>query len=71
MPKRNPNDVKRADDDTRRAAAKGKMKQHIFAAITANQAASWIDDNVTDLISAKTALKRLVEMIIFLRDQLD
>jgi len=71
MPKRNPNDVKRADDDTRRGAAKDRMKQHVFATMTFSQAAAWIDGNVTNLASAKTALKRLIEMIVFLRDQLD
>ena len=58
-----------------REGAKNKRKQassdarkHVFATLTAAQATAWIDNNVTNLASAKTALKRLAEMIIYLRD---
>jgi hypothetical protein len=36
---------------------------------TPQQAVNWIDTNVTDLASAKAALKLMVRMLIVLRDQ--
>lgn len=35
---------------------------------TATQAESWIDTNVTDLASAKTALKAMAKAIVYLRN---
>ena len=49
-------------------AAQKKMLIHTFATITPEQAGTWIDDNVTDLASAKHALKLLAVMVIYLRD---
>jgi hypothetical protein len=37
---------------------------------TPQQAVNWIDANVTDLASAKTALKLMARMLIVLRDQM-
>lgn len=37
---------------------------------TPQQAVAWIDANVTDLASAKTALKLMARMLIVLRDQM-
>jgi len=53
-------------DKRRRANRDAKL--HTFATVTASQAQAWIDNNVTDLTSAKTALKHLATMIIYLRD---
>jgi len=55
-----------AEDKRKRASS--DARRHVFATMTAQQAAAWIDNNVTNLASAKTALKRLAEMIIYLRD---
>lgn len=44
------------------------IKNHVYANMTAKQAEQWIEDNVTNLASAKTALKHLVKMLIYLRD---
>jgi hypothetical protein len=37
---------------------------------TPQQAVTWIDTNVTDLASAKAALKLMARMLIVLRDQM-
>jgi len=39
--------------------------------LTMAQALAWIDANVTDLPSARTALKHLVKLILILRTDLD
>lgn len=39
-----------------------------WATWTANEAELWIQNNVTDLASAKTALKTMTKMLIFLRN---
>ena len=39
--------------------------------LTLPQATAWIDANVTDLPSARTALKNLVKLILILRNDLD
>lgn len=57
---------------TREAAeeAKAKTKFNIFATITAQEAADWIEVGVVDLASAKAALKHLIYFCILLRDRL-
>lgn len=59
--------VREGTEDKRKRAA-SDARRHVFATLTAAQATAWIDSNVTNLASAKTALKRLAEMIIYLRD---
>jgi len=49
-------------------AARKKMLVHVFATVTPEQAETWIENNVTDLASAKDALKLLTTMVIYLRD---
>ena len=49
-------------------AARDGMRAHVFATVTADQAETWIENNVTDLASAKAALKQLAKAIIYLRD---
>jgi hypothetical protein len=39
-----------------------------WASWTANEAAAWIETNVTDLASARTALAQMARAITFLRD---
>jgi len=56
--------------ENKRKRASSDARKHVFATLTAQQAATWIDNNVTNLASAKTALKRLAEMIIYLRDNI-
>ena len=41
----------------------------IFALLTPAQAVTWIENNVTSLATAKTALQRLAEFCIYLRDR--
>jgi len=53
--------------DTKGAASK-KALVHQFATVTPEQAETWIDNNVTDLASAKQALTLLTTMVIYLRD---
>jgi len=53
--------------DTSKAARKRALV-HQFATVTPEQAETWIDNNVTDLASAKQALTLLTTMVIYLRD---
>lgn len=49
-------------------AARKKMLAHTFATATPEQAEAWVENNVTDLVSAKQALKLLATAVIYLRD---
>jgi len=49
-------------------AATQNMRRHVYATITADEAEQWIEDNVTNLASAKVALKHIIRMLIYLRD---
>jgi len=41
----------------------------LFGKITAQQASDYIENNVTDLASAKAALKKIAKFIIYIRDR--
>ena len=53
-------------------ADEGAMAQakrdHIFANLTAEQGRDYIETNVSDLATAKTALKRIIEFVIYNRN---
>ena len=55
----------------RKAQAPTDFKASTLATMTYAQAAAWIDSNVTDLASARTALKQLARMVLALRDRGD
>ena len=50
-----------------RQAVKEKMDP-VWATMTADQAETWMEENVTDMESAKTALKKLARAMTGLRD---
>jgi hypothetical protein len=59
------------DDDTateKKESASANIPNHIYGTITVSEAETWIDNNVTDLDSAKVALKHMIGMIIMIRD---
>ncbi len=62
------NQVLKDSDDTAAQAAhlliETEIVAHPLMNITRKEAAQWIDDNVTDLASAKTALKHIVNLIL-------
>jgi len=55
----------------RMVQAPADFKASTLATMTYTQAASWIDTNVTDIASARTALKQLARMVLALRDRGD
>lgn len=52
----------------RQRGAPAVLLQSPLAKMTADQAEAWIAQNVTDLPSAKTALRHLARMVVALRD---
>lgn len=50
------------------AAEEGFSDLPGWATFTADEAEAWIENNVVDLDSAKTALKAMAKAIVFLRD---
>ena len=45
---------------------KEDFKSSVFAGVTPARAETWIDNNVTDLASAKNALKKIVKVLLYL-----
>jgi len=48
--------------------AENEINISVYKTLTPEQAETWIDNNVTNLASAKLAMKHMVKMIIALRD---
>lgn len=53
----------------RREAAPAELLQSPLAKMTYDEAAAWIDTNVSTVATARTALKALARMVIALRNQ--
>ncbi len=51
------------------AAADWAESMPTFATVTTTEAQAWIENTVTDLATAKEALKKMVKAIILLRDR--
>lgn len=50
-------------------ATQAEMDGSIFGTITAAQAEAWVENNVSTLATAKTALKHLARFCVYLRDR--
>jgi hypothetical protein len=58
--------AKLADEDQAKAAAKADAFVQQFVEMTPAQVAAWFDANVTDLASARLAMKRMAIMLLLL-----
>jgi hypothetical protein len=58
--------AKLSDEDQAKTAAKADAFVQQFVDMTPAQVAAWFDSNVTDLASARTALKRMALMLLLL-----
>jgi hypothetical protein len=55
-----------ADEDAAKTAAKADAFVQQFVDMTPAQVSAWFDANVTDLASARTAMKRMALMLLLL-----
>ena len=62
-------DLLKQDFTDIQAAQDWSSTLEIFATITPDEAVSWVENNVTDLASAKQALKYLARAVILLRNR--
>ena len=58
--------IKLADEDAAKTAAKADAFVQQFVEMTPAEVAAWFDANVTDLASARTAMKRMALMLLLL-----